>query len=77
MPHSCPSRFPTICPQRWVDEFIRGLLKLARRYSVTLAGGDTAQSPDGILADIIVLGSVPTRAKQSCAPALAPATSFM
>ncbi len=24
-----------------------------------LAGGDTAQSPDGILADIIVLGSVP------------------
>ncbi len=24
-----------------------------------LAGGDTAQSPDGILADIVVLGSVP------------------
>jgi thiamine-monophosphate kinase len=45
--------------QRWVDEFIRGLLKLARRHSVTLAGGDTAQSPDGILADIIVVGSVP------------------
>ena len=26
---------------------------------VTLAGGDTAESPNGILADIVVLGSVP------------------
>jgi thiamine-monophosphate kinase len=50
---------PLELPQRWVDQFIAGLLKLARRYSVTLAGGDTAQSPDGILADIVVLGSVP------------------
>ena len=29
-------------------------------YKVQLAGGDTAQSPDGILADIIVVGSVPS-----------------
>ena len=50
---------PADLPQRWVDDFIAGLLKLAKQYSVTLAGGDTAQSPDGILADIIVLGSVP------------------
>ena len=50
---------PADLPQRWVDDFISGLLKLAKQYSVTLAGGDTAQSPDGILADIIVLGSVP------------------
>src|SRR6516165_7826574 len=50
---------PANLPQSWVDEFIRGFLKLARRYSVTLAGGDTAQSPDGILADIVVIGSVP------------------
>jgi thiamine-monophosphate kinase len=52
--------FPSELPQRWVHEFLAGFLKLARRYSVTLAGGDTAQSPAGILADIIVVGSVPT-----------------
>jgi thiamine-monophosphate kinase len=51
---------PSELPQRWVDEFMAGFLKLARRYSVTLAGGDTAQSPAGILADIIVVGSVPS-----------------
>ena len=50
---------PADLPQRWADEFIRGLLRLARRYSVTLAGGDTAQSANGILADIIVVGSIP------------------
>jgi thiamine-monophosphate kinase len=51
---------PSALPQRWVDEFLAGFLKLAQRYSVTLAGGDTAQSPAGILADIIVVGAVPT-----------------
>jgi len=51
---------PHDLPQRWVDEFLRGFLKLARKYSVPLAGGDTAQSPTGILADIMVIGSVPT-----------------
>jgi thiamine-monophosphate kinase len=50
---------PSDLPQHWVDEFLRGLLKLARRYSVTLSGGDTAQSPAGILADIMVVGSIP------------------
>ncbi len=37
----------------------RGLLQLADKFSVSLAGGDTAESPGGILADIVVLGSVP------------------
>lgn len=50
---------PRKLPQSWVTNFTRGLLKLANRYGVTLAGGDTAESPDGILADIIVLGTVP------------------
>jgi len=50
---------PPELPQKWVDEFLRGLLKLARRHSLPLAGGDTAQSPGGVLADITVLGSVP------------------
>lgn len=51
---------PADLPQKWVDQFISGLLKLADRYSVLLAGGDTAQSPQGIMADIVVLGSVPS-----------------
>ena len=50
---------PRGLPQRWVDLFLRGLLKLARRFNLTLAGGDIAQSPGGVLADIVVLGSVP------------------
>jgi thiamine-monophosphate kinase len=50
---------PKDLPQRWIDEFLRGLLLLADRWGVLLAGGDTAQSPAGILADIMVLGSVP------------------
>jgi thiamine-monophosphate kinase len=50
---------PADLPQKWVDQFITGLLRLAKRNSVILAGGDTAQSPAGILADIMVLGSVP------------------
>jgi thiamine-monophosphate kinase len=50
---------PEKLPQRWVDRFLDGLLALARATSVPLAGGDTAQSPDGVLADIVVLGSIP------------------
>jgi thiamine-monophosphate kinase len=45
--------------QLWVDRFFDGLFKLAKQLGVQLAGGDTAQSPNRILADIIVLGSVP------------------
>jgi thiamine-monophosphate kinase len=50
---------PQKLPQSWVRRFTNGLLRLAKRNGVTLAGGDTAESPDGILADIIVVGSVP------------------
>ena len=49
---------PRTLPQSWVDRFFRGLLKLAAEFKVSLAGGDTAESPAGILADIMVLGSV-------------------
>jgi thiamine-monophosphate kinase len=45
--------------QSWVDRFLEGLLKLAVDFNVSLAGGDTAESPCNILADIVVLGSVP------------------
>ena len=50
---------PPKIPQQWVDRFFRGLLKLAREFGVSLAGGDTAQSRSGVLADIIVIGAVP------------------
>jgi thiamine-monophosphate kinase len=50
---------PRDLPQNWVDRFLRSLLNLAGRFGVSLAGGDTAESPDGILADMVVLGSVP------------------
>ncbi len=50
---------PRDVPQAWVRRFIFGLLSLAEEYGVTLVGGDTAESLSGILADIIVLGTVP------------------
>ncbi|MBZ5513228.1 MAG: thiamine-phosphate kinase [Acidobacteriia bacterium] len=50
---------PAGLAQRWVDGFLRGLMKLATRFHVPLAGGDVAQSPAGVLADIVVVGSVP------------------
>ncbi len=50
---------PANLDQRWVNDFVKGLLALARKYGVELAGGDTAQSAAGVLADIVVLGSVP------------------
>jgi thiamine-monophosphate kinase len=50
---------PRELPQRWVGRFTRSLVSLAERYGLTLAGGDTAESPNGILADIVVVGTVP------------------
>jgi thiamine-monophosphate kinase len=38
---------PPDVPQEWVDGFLSGFLKLARKFGVALAGGDTAQSPVG------------------------------
>ena len=50
---------PRDLAQPWVDQFIGGLLRLAKKFRTSLAGGDIAQSPAGVLADIVVLGSVP------------------
>jgi thiamine-monophosphate kinase len=50
---------PRNLSQSWINGFSKGLLKLADAEGVSLAGGDTAQSPAGILADVVVLGSVP------------------
>ncbi len=50
---------PRDISQSWVNRFTRSLTKLAQKYGVTFAGGDTAQSPNGILADIMVVGTAP------------------
>jgi thiamine-monophosphate kinase len=50
---------PQTLPQAWVDQFLKGMLKMADAFRVSLAGGDTAQSPSGVLADIVVVGSAP------------------
>lgn len=50
---------PRDLPQSWVGRFARSLISLAERYGVTLAGGDTAESPRGVLADIVLVGTVP------------------
>jgi thiamine-monophosphate kinase len=44
----------------WLDGFLDSLLSLAHAHHISLAGGDTSESPsDHILADIILIGSAP------------------
>ena len=50
---------PRDLPQAWVVRFLRSLIRLAEKHGVSLAGGDTAESPNGILADVIVIGAAP------------------
>ena len=57
---------PARLPERWVERFLRGFLSLAKRHHVTLAGGDTAESPaipgsraGLIAADIVAVGQAP------------------
>ncbi len=56
----------------WIG-FFDGLMALAERYRVPLAGGDMAKS-SLVIADIVLLGSVPKGRGACCAPALVPAT---
>jgi len=49
---------PARLPVRWVDGFLEGLLALAERHHVPLAGGDTAESPALIAMDIVAVGEV-------------------
>ena len=50
---------PADLPQAWVNAFIKGVVRLGREHNVPLAGGDTAESLAGVLADIVVVGRVP------------------
>jgi thiamine-monophosphate kinase len=46
--------------RRWVERFFAGLRGLAELHAVPLAGGDTAESPSGlVLADIVLVGTAP------------------
>lgn len=49
---------PPKLPEKWLDEFLSGLMALARRWKVELAGGDVSSAAQ-IFADIIVVGQVP------------------
>lgn len=49
---------PADLPQKWADNFLAGLLRLARRHKIQLAGGDVTVAPI-VCADIVVLGQVP------------------
>jgi len=51
---------PPNLPQAWVNRFFDGLLELAKTFKVSLAGGDTSASPEGVLIDIVLVGSVPS-----------------
>ena len=45
---------------QWTEEFLQGLLALAERFDVPLAGGDTSEAPsEHLLADIVLLGAAP------------------
>ena len=44
--------------EKWIDNFYRGLLNLARRTKTSLAGGDLAHS-EKISCDVMVCGAVP------------------
>lgn len=43
---------------KWIEEFYRGLMRLAKRVGVALAGGDLARD-EKIRCDVMVCGSVP------------------
>ena len=44
--------------QRWIDHFYAGLLRVARKHHVALAGGDLSHA-ERVACDIVVCGSVP------------------
>ena len=44
--------------QSWLDEFQQGLFACAKQYAITLVGGDTCRSRQGIGINITVMGEV-------------------
>jgi len=48
---------PEACTGTWLDEFLDGMAQAARRYGLTLAGGDTTKY-QGVIASLIVVGEI-------------------
>lgn len=49
---------PENLSQVWANNFLRGLLRLAKKFRIQLAGGDISAAPE-ITADIVVTGQAP------------------
>ncbi len=49
---------PHDVPVRQIDELYRGMVDLARRYSVAIVGGDTVESLDGLTVTVTLVGRV-------------------
>ena len=55
-----PEMLATPSGRGWVERFFKGMRGLGKEYGTSLAGGDTAESPCGlVLADIVLVGSAP------------------
>lgn len=46
-------------PGNWARDFYQGLFRLARRFSVSVIGGDTSVHTGSILVDVVATGEVP------------------
>jgi len=46
---------------RWLERFYRGLAAAARRYGVTVVGGDIAEAPGALAASLTLLGTATGR----------------
>lgn len=49
---------PSDTPLEWIDRFFEGFLELAREHKITLSGGDTTKSLQGVVINVAVTGSV-------------------
>lgn len=50
---------PESCPVDWLDAAYEGLSQLARRYDVSIVGGETTTNPERRILSVCVLGKVP------------------
>jgi thiamine-monophosphate kinase len=53
---------PAACTEKWLDDFLTGMARAARRFGLVLIGGDTTKYPS-IMANLTVIGeAAPGRA---------------
>jgi len=53
---------PPGTPEKWIESFYQGMIKLARQHGATLIGGDLSRSPAGIQVTITAIGTSPQKA---------------